>query len=196
MTVDAWQPAHLPPQRILTERLVLRAWEADDAPLLKNAIDSSLEHLQRWMRWAMAEPSPIEVIRERVAGFADDFVAGRDFAYGIFAPDERSLIGGTGLHPRIGPGGLEIGYWIHVGQTARGYATEAAKALTRIGLDVPDVDRMEIHCDPRNVFSAAVPRRLGYRHVATRVKDALTPAGEARDTMVWRLTRSEITTSA
>lgn len=191
MSVEVWQPTHLPPERILTERLVLRGWKADDAPLLKDAIDSSLEHLQRWMQWAMAEPSSNAVLCERLAGFADDFEAGRDFCYGIFAPDERSVLGGTGLHPRVGPGGLEIGYWIRVGHTNRGYATETALALTRIGLDVPDVERMEIHCDPRNVYSAAVPKRLGYSHVLTRVKDSLTPTGEPRDTMVWRLRRGE-----
>lgn len=182
---------HQPPQRIQTARLVLRGWRPEDAPLLKGAIDASLEHLQSWMRWAMAEPSPLETIAERLAAFADNFAAGRDWGYGLFTPDERSVIGGTGLHPRIGPGGLEIGYWLHVGHTRRGYATEAAAAMTRTGFEMPDVARMEIRCDPRNLDSAAVPKRLGYRHVQTLVNETVTPSGEPRDTMIWQLTRSE-----
>ena len=41
-----------PPYRIETERLVIRCWNPADAPLLKEAIDSSLEELQAWMPWA------------------------------------------------------------------------------------------------------------------------------------------------
>ena len=33
------------PYRIETERLVLRCYEPDDAPLLKEAVDESIEHL-------------------------------------------------------------------------------------------------------------------------------------------------------
>jgi len=44
------------PYRIETERLVIRCYEPRDAPLLKEAIDSSLEHLQPWMPWALDEP--------------------------------------------------------------------------------------------------------------------------------------------
>ena len=50
----------VPPYRIETERLVLRCWDPRDAPLLKDAIDSSLDHLRPWMPWAREEPKPLE----------------------------------------------------------------------------------------------------------------------------------------
>mgnify|MGYP006158626091 CR=1 FL=1 len=34
-------------------------------------------------------------------------------------------------------------------------------------LTLPQIDRVEIHCDPANVRSASVPRKLGFRHEAT-----------------------------
>ena len=37
------------PYRIETGRLVLRCYEPDDAPLLKEAVDASIEHLLPWM---------------------------------------------------------------------------------------------------------------------------------------------------
>ena len=46
----------MPPYRIVTERLVLRTWEPRDAPLLKEAVDSSIDHLLPWMPWAAHEP--------------------------------------------------------------------------------------------------------------------------------------------
>jgi RimJ/RimL family protein N-acetyltransferase len=47
---------------------------------------------------------------------------------------------------------------------------------------------VEIRCDPRNERSAAVPRRLGFEHVATLAGDRAGRDGIARDTMVWQLT--------
>ena len=36
----------------------MRCWEPRDAPLLKEAVDSSLDHLRPWMPWAHDEPQP------------------------------------------------------------------------------------------------------------------------------------------
>ena len=47
------------PDRIDTERLVLRRWRPADAPLLKAAVDASLTHLRPWTPWAVAEPTPL-----------------------------------------------------------------------------------------------------------------------------------------
>lgn len=180
----------LAPARIVTARLVLRAWRPEDAPSLKEAIDASIEHLRPWMPWAMSEPSPVESKAELLAQFADDFAAGRDFHYGIFSGDEREVLGGTGLHPRIGPGAIEIGYWLRATATRRGHATEAVAALTQVALEELGMSRVEIRCDPRNSASAAVAQRLGYRYVTTLKANTLTPTGEPRDTMVWEQTAS------
>ncbi|WP_437297687.1 GNAT family N-acetyltransferase [Sorangium sp. So ce426] len=177
-----------PPDRILTARLTLRAWRPEDAPLIREAIDTSLAHLRPWMPWAAHEPSSMEATTALLEKFRDDFTEGRDFHYGIFTRDERAVLGGTGLHPRIGPGAIEIGYWLRATATRCGYATEAVAGLTRVALEELGVSRVEIRCDPRNTASAAVPRRLGYRHVTTLEANALTPAGEPRDTMVWAQT--------
>ncbi|WP_437279615.1 GNAT family N-acetyltransferase [Sorangium sp. So ce375] len=181
-----------PPERIATARLTLRAWRPEDAPLIREAIDSSLAHLRSWMPWAVNEPSSMEATVSLLEKFRDDFTAGRDFHYGIFTADERDVLGGTGLHPRIGPDAIEIGYWLRETATRRGYVTEAVARLTRVALEELGLSRVEIRCDPRNTASAAVPRRLGYRHVTTLEANALTPAGEPRDTMVWVQTAAEL----
>jgi RimJ/RimL family protein N-acetyltransferase len=176
-----------PPDFVRTERLSIRRWRVADAPLLKDAIDSSLDHLREWMPWAVAEPTPVEQLRERLAGFEGQFDNGEEWLFGIFNPDESAVIGGTGLHRRIGPTGLEIGYWIRASEVRRGYATEAAAAMTHVALTLPGIDHAEIRCDPANAISAAIPRRLGYSHLITLTEDAETPGGAPRDTMVWRM---------
>ena len=147
-----------PPGPIRTAHLVIRCWEPGDAPMLKDAIDSSLPELRLWMPWAVTEPSPLESISERIAKFRRAFVEGRDWVYGIFDEGRTRVIGGTGLHPRTQPGRLEIGYWIRSYETGKGYATEAAAALMERAFREHGVSAVEIRCDPRNERSAAIPR--------------------------------------
>jgi RimJ/RimL family protein N-acetyltransferase len=151
-----------PAYRIVTPRLVIRCWDPRDAPLLKEAIDASLEHLRPWMPWARHEPQTLAEKVELLREFRGQFDLGADTIYAIFDASEERVLGGTGLHPRIGPDGLEIGYWIRADSVGRGIATESTAALTRVAFEVADVDRVEIHCAAQNHASAAIPRKLGY----------------------------------
>jgi RimJ/RimL family protein N-acetyltransferase len=111
---------------------------------------------------------------------------GSDFAYVALDPEDGAVLGGSGLHRRIGPRAIEIGYWVHVDHGRRGVATAMARALTDAALALPDVDRVEIHCDEANVRSAAVPRRLGYR--LDRIEDdEVTAPAEIGRSMIWVL---------
>jgi RimJ/RimL family protein N-acetyltransferase len=179
------------PRRIETPRLVLRAHEPGDAAALKAAIDANLEHLQRWMSWAMDEPSPLSVIEERVRQFESTFVTGPSWGFLILERPTLDIIGGVGMHADIGPNAVQVGYWLDKDHVGRGYATEAAAALTKVALALPNVERVEIRCDPRNEASAAIPKRLGFRHTATLENDTKTPSGEPRATMVWEITRAD-----
>jgi RimJ/RimL family protein N-acetyltransferase len=156
-----------PPYLIRTERLTIRCWEPRDAPLLADAIDSSLDHLRPWMPWVHDEPRSLEERIELLRGFRGRFDLGEDFVYGIFARDEREAIGGSGLHTRAGEGALEIGYWVRASSVRRGYARETTAALTRVAFGVCGVDRVEIRVDPPNERSRKVPARLGYIEEAT-----------------------------
>lgn len=184
-----------PAYRIHTPRLVLRCWSPADAPLLAEAITASVDHLRPWLPWAHAEPEPLEAKIQRLRGFRAKFDRDEDYIYAIFSPDEREVLGGTGLHPRVGEGALEIGYWISAVHAGRGLATEAAAALTRVAFEVNGVERMEIRCDPRNERSAAVPRKLGYTHEATLRARVPGVDGEMRPGMIWTLVRAEYSAS-
>lgn len=180
-----------PAYRIETERTVIRCWDPRDALLLKEAVDASLDHLKPWMPWAEQEPTDVEAKVQVLRGFRGRFDLGQDFTYGIFDVDERQVIGGTGLHTRLGKGALEIGYWIRADHINRGLATEVAAALTRVAFQAYDVNRVEIHCDPQNVRSAAVPRKLGFTHEATLRQRVPGSGGQLRDEMIWTLLRSD-----
>ena len=156
-----------PPYRIVTERTVVRCWEPRDAPALKDAIDSSLDHLRPWMAWASSEPQPLEEKVTLLRRFRGEFDLGRNFVYGILERDDAGVLGGTGLHPRSGADALEIGYWIRASHAGRGLGTESTAALTRVAFELCGVDRVDIRVDPENAPSLAIPRRLGFVEEAT-----------------------------
>jgi len=177
-----------PPYRIVTPRLVIRCWEPRDAPLLKNALDTSLDHLHAWMPWAREEPKPLEAKVELLRLFRGKFDLDQDYVYGMFSPDEGEALGGSGLHTRVGDDALEIGYWIRASATRQGIATETAAALTRVAFELCGVDRVELHIDPANEASLGVPRNLGFTEEATLRRRL--PV--ARDMVVFTLFRDEV----
>lgn len=183
-----------PPYRVVTERLVLRCWEPADAPLLKEAVDSSLDHLRRWLPWAHEAPLPLDQVVELLRRFRGQFDLGQDFVYAIFSGDESEVVGGTGLHSRVGDEAFEIGYWIRSSRAGDGLATEATGALTRVGFAVCGAARIEIRVDPENAPSLAIPRKLGFVEEATLRRRLHGPDGAPlqRDAVVFTLLREEL----
>jgi RimJ/RimL family protein N-acetyltransferase len=178
-----------PPYRIVTERLVVRCWDPVDAPLLKAAIDESLDELRPWMPWAAEEPQPLEAKVKLLRTFRGRFDLGEEFVYGIFSRDEAAVVGGTGLHRRSEDDSFEIGYWVRTSHAGRGFATEASAALTRVAFELCGVERVDIRVDPANAASAAVPRKLGFAEEATLRRRLRYP--EPRDVVVFSLFADE-----
>jgi RimJ/RimL family protein N-acetyltransferase len=174
-----------PPERLPTASgAVLRRARPTDADAFAEAVRESLAHLRRWMPWAVPVAAETPVQRDRLVLADASWADGTDYEFAIVSADERGIIGGCGLMRRIGPGGIEIGYWVHVDHTRRGHATAAAGALTEAAWALPDVERVEIHCDEANVASAAVPARLGYRLDRIEDDEPKAPAVSGRS-MIW-----------
>jgi RimJ/RimL family protein N-acetyltransferase len=182
-----------PPPRLDTSSFTLRAWSVEDAGRLRATLEASDAHLRAWTPWVVDGRVPGITLENRLAQHADAFAAGTEWVYGMFSPDGAEVLGGCGLYPRVGPGAVEIGYWLSAAHTGRGLATEAAAVLTRLAFAAPAIDRVEIRCDPRNAASARVPHRLGYRvdKTAGGANKEDTAGGAASGLMIWRVTRAE-----
>jgi RimJ/RimL family protein N-acetyltransferase len=176
------------PARIETERLVLRTWTADDAEALGIAITESIEHLRPWMPWIAVEPVALEDRQKLIAEWDAKWQAGEDAVYGVF--HDGAVVGGTGLHRRIGPGALEIGYWIHADHVRQGFATEVSAALTGPAFGLGGIEGVEIPHDKVNVASEGVPRSLGYTFTGD-VAAAVAAPSESGVQCVWTMTRAE-----
>jgi RimJ/RimL family protein N-acetyltransferase len=174
------------PAGVLTSGAVtLRRWRADDAPLAYRLVTESEDYLRPWMPWA-AEYTP-EAARDYVVECEREWAAGTAFNYLIV--DAGTPAGGAGLMARIGPGGLEIGYWVHPAHAGQGLATAAAGALTDAALALPGIDRVEITHDLNNAASGRVPSKLGYARIGTAPGRFPPTSGECGTMAVWQMVR-------
>ena len=181
------------PYRIETARLVLRCYDPEDAPLLKDAVDRSLDHLRPWMPWTPDEPEPLDAVYERLREFRAQYDRDENWIMGVFSPDDARCLGGTGLHPsREGDEGREIGYWIAADEVGQGYATELTAALTRVGFELLGLDRIVIRVDPANEQSGRVPAKLGFTKEATlRRRLPVNQGSDPRDATIWAMFRDQ-----
>lgn len=173
-----------PPERVELPPLVLRRERVGDEGLVAAAVRANLEHLRPWMPWATPEAATASAQRERLRVAEGWWEAGSDFSYLLLHTGEPELLGIFGLHRRIGPHAMELGYWLARHAVGRGYASAAAEALTLAALDVAGVDRVEIHCDEANVRSRRIPERLTYTLDRVEYDDVEAPAELGRS-MVW-----------
>ena len=125
------------PDQLRTERLLLRPWHNDDAEALHPILVANYEHLSPWIPPRVATPAVVPLLAERLAGFAAEFAADREWRFGMFTLDGQRLLGEVDLFPRSATGRVqlsdadraEIGYWIRADETGRGLVTEAVRAV-------------------------------------------------------------------
>ncbi len=172
------------PDELAAGHLELHRWRPDHLGRLLEAIAASFPELHRWMPWAETMPTPgeqLEALRAGEAAFEDD----GEWSYVLIEPASDQLVGAAGLHPRSGPGTIEIGYWVRTDRTGRGYATAAARALAEAAFtSLPDVHRVEIRMDRANAASAAVPGKLGFRLLGPEDREHLVP-GHTGEGLIW-----------
>ena len=176
------------------QRLVARQFERS---LMLQTVDqqwrdhlANLDHLRPRMPWIADEPLTVEARRDLVQGWDEAWAKGGDVVMGIF--QDGVAVGSAGLHQRIGPTGLEIGYWVDAGHVGRGIARRASAALTSLAFTSPSIDHVEIHHDLTNVASRRVPERLGF-HLVGRLAPPTRPLApdDVGIDLVWRIARDE-----
>ncbi len=180
---------------LATPRLRLVCADPSFAPKIKLAVDSSLESLREWMSWTDAHPMALDGVIDLFRNFRAMFDRGEQYPFLILDGAGVEVLGAAGLHPRIGPGGLEIGYWVRADRRNEGIATETSAALTRIGFELFAMDRVEIRVAVGNHSSNAVPAKLGFTHEATLRRRIPLRGERIDDACIWTMFASEFPTS-
>jgi RimJ/RimL family protein N-acetyltransferase len=154
-----------PAYPIATRRLLLRPFVPEDLDAL-HAIQSRPD-VARYLYW---EPRSREEVRGALAARArwrSLEAEGDTLGLAVVLRDTGALIGDVNLdwlsrEHRQG----EIGFVFHPDHGGRGYATEAATEMLRMGFGRLGLHRIVGRCDARNAASARLMERLGMRREA------------------------------
>ncbi len=161
--------------------LVLKRWEPEWASEALAAIEDSLPELKQFMPWA-TDGYDLPAAQDFLVKSREGWEEGTQFNYAIFT-SVGELVGSIGLMTRMGPGVLEIGYWMRSPYAGRGYMTAAVEALTRVALTMPGIERAAIKYDEANIGSGRVAIKAGYVEVGKEVREVEAP-GESGTTIV------------
>ncbi|MEW2502820.1 GNAT family N-acetyltransferase [Amycolatopsis sp. NPDC047767] len=155
---------------LLTDRLVIRDWSADDAEAALAIYGSS--DVTRWLTPAMDQVPDLPAMRAVLEAWREaqpNLLVPR----GRWAVERRetgAVVGG--LNIRLLPPyeeDLEISWQIHPDHWHRGYATEASQALIDWAF-AEDAEELFAVARPHNVRAIATAKRLGMEWVGETSK--------------------------
>lgn len=172
---------------LVTERLRLRLYEAEDAGWLHN-----LYSQPDVARYLLDEPWTMEVARDKLAErLSKTDLDGETGALALVIEYDGTPIGDVALwltdrEHRQG----EIGWVLNPANGGQGFASEAVRAVLALGFDHYHLHRITAQMDARNSASGALARRVGLRLEAHHIQDWFSK-GEWTDTLVYARLASE-----
>lgn len=144
-----------------TDRLVLRPSDGSDAARAI-AIQSD-RSVTRNLRMASFPPDPGD-IRRWFSDHAREWEAGEAYRFAITRDGLMiGLVDIDGIRWEDGDGSL--GYWLAPEAWEAGFATEAARAVTRFGFEILGLDRLRSGHAADNLASGRVLLKLGFSSV-------------------------------
>jgi RimJ/RimL family protein N-acetyltransferase len=170
-----------------TARLTLRRYVADDLDALYDI--QSRPEVTRYLLYDVRDRDQVrDILEQRIQADGPERDA-VDLA--VVLPDTGALIGDVVLFLRSREHRQgEIGYLFHPDYGGRGYATEAARMLLRLGFEDYGLHRIIGRIDARNTASARVLERLGMRREAHFVQNEIVK-GEWSDEVVYAMLEDE-----
>ena len=181
------------PDHYATAEFTVRSYVPGDGPLLAEAVNASYEHLKRFMEWAKPHTEVTEA-EQTVRRFRGEYLLATNFVLGVFSPDDKRLLGGSGFHLREGEldnRAAEIGMWIRAEAAGKGLGTAVLKELLTWGFTVWPWERLAWRCDGRNLASRRTAEKAGMVHEGVLRRHLLMPDGSRRDTVLFAMLKDE-----
>jgi RimJ/RimL family protein N-acetyltransferase len=173
---------------LASESILLRCYWQGDGEALFAGIDAHRDELKQRLPWPDAHRSAADS-EAYVRRMQADFVARRQFVFGIWDRASGDYLGGAGLHaPDWRTPKAAMGYFLLPTARGRGHASSAVRLLVRMGFDQLLLNRIHATCDADNAASAAVLRRAGLQLEGRSHLDQRDHHGRLRDTLHFALT--------
>ena len=179
------------PEVILGEKVLLRPWKPGDGAELFATVEECRDYLREYMPWADNHTSTndSEAYARRTY---TKWILREDLAVAMFSVETGELLGASGLH-RINWNvpSFEIGYWLAEKHQGHGYVTEAVWLLLQLAFNTLEAQRVVLQCNPKNLKSEAVARRIGFRYEGLQQNWGRMPDGGLFDTHLFALNSVE-----
>ena len=177
------------PERLHSERLLIRVARPGDGAMLAAAIADSHAELAPWLGWVSPPPTPDEA-EARCLAAHERFERNEDLMALFLTKDSGELVGGSGLHKADWMlRQFEVGYWGRTRFAGAGLVTEGVRALARHAIDALGAHRVFLTTDERNLRSRALAERAGFEYEGTLRQDRLDLRGRLRNTRVYAIVR-------
>lgn len=179
---------------IATDRLLLRPFTRDDVDDVW--VYQRRPEVARHLLWEARDRAQTEAAVEQMA--RETTLAADDDCLSLAAvvPETDQIVGQVELvwRSRENRQG-EVGYVFNPDFQGKGLATEAARALLRLGFEGLDLHRIIGRCSAHNLASAKLLERLGMRREAHFV-DSMLIKGSWREELVYAMLQREWSATA
>jgi RimJ/RimL family protein N-acetyltransferase len=176
-----------PPERFVTDRLVLRRLtQSDAAAVYEYGRDPEVT------RYVMFPTHrSIADAEAFLRASASRWESGEEYGWLIMLAGEQRGIGSIGC--RVRGHAVDIGYVLARTSWRRGYATEAGRAIVAWAVARPEIHRVWAFCDVDNLASARVLEKLGMSREGVLRRWTVHPnvSAEPRDCYVYARVRGE-----
>ena len=139
--------------------IVLRAFRDSDAALIQSVAADPLIPLITSVPVTGGRADALAFIGRQHQRLS----AGQGYSFAITEADSGIPVGQIGLWLRDADHGrASVGYWIAAPHRRRGYTSAALDAISRWGLTLDGIDRLELYVEPWNEGSWRAAERAGY----------------------------------
>ena len=157
---------------LLTPRLVLRTPLEDDVDALAHlANNANIATMVSRMPHPYTVADAQDFVRRATSGTIGKCV------YAITKADDGAFLGCCGIETDAMGTTVDLGYWLGEPHWNKGYATEAAQALTDMAFRTRDIGHIDARCRVMNVASRRVIQKCGFQFQGSGLVPSLALGG-------------------
>jgi len=199
-------PIH-PPRQIVyrdsSRHLILRPIEIEDTEKSYSAMKETIDDLREYMAWTHCFDLNYKIHVEQMIAFKQDYLAGKEFFFGLFDGVTGDFLMAANLAPRkvyINTSIVELGFWTARPHINCGYATLASKILIVSAFKAFGYQRVEVTCNKSNDASRRVIEKCGFQYEGTKRYHLTEPTTQMimdgytteRDTLCFAIVKEDI----
>lgn len=167
---------------------MLRAFADDDVALIQGVSTDPLIPLITTVP-TTSDPEEARAFIDRQRARLTE---GEGYSFAIADVDTDEAVGQIGLWLRnLRYGRASIGYWVAGWHRGRGIARHALRMISRWGLRLPDVHRLELYVEPWNEASWRTAEQVGYQREGL-LRSWESVGDQRRDMYMYSLLRSDL----